>query len=104
MFLIQAIDLDAVTVVGIIVLGDAVAVGIRIINIGNPVAVGIVLFKPGFGAAFAAARDSEGTTDDENRKQAKKEYKTFLKKYPSSRLVSAVRLELKQLNSRMARK
>ena len=71
MFLIQAIDLDAVTVVGIIVLGDAVAVGIRIINIGNPVAVGIVLFKTGFGAAFAAARDSEGTTDDENRKQAK---------------------------------
>ena len=68
MFLIQAIDLDAVTVVGIIVLGDAVAVGIRIINIGNPVAVGIVLFKTGFGAAFAAARDSEGTTDDENRR------------------------------------
>ena len=40
----------------------------------------------------------------ENKKQAKKEYKSFLKKYPSSRLVSAVRLELKQLNSRMARK
>ena len=40
----------------------------------------------------------------ENKKQAKKEYNSFLKKYPSSRLVSAVKLELKQLNSRMARK
>ena len=39
-----------------------------------------------------------------SKKEAKKEYKTFLKKYPSSRLVSAVRLELKQLNSRMAKK
>ena len=40
----------------------------------------------------------------ENKKQAKKEYNSFLKKYPSSRLVSAVKLELKQLNSRMAKK
>ena len=39
-----------------------------------------------------------------NKKQAKKEYKVFLKKYPGSRLVSAVKLELKQLNSRLAKK
>ena len=87
MFVIQAIDLDAVTVVGIIVLGDAVAVGIRIINIGNPVAVGIVLFKTGFGAAFAAARDSEGTTDDENRKQKTGETKAW--QCPELKLVEA---------------
>ena len=45
------------------------ASGINTVDLA--VAVGIVLFKTGFGAAFAAARDSEGTTDDENRKQAK---------------------------------
>ena len=39
-----------------------------------------------------------------NKNQAKKEYKTFLRKYPGSRLISAVKLELKQLNARLARK